>query len=86
MTDLELLARIDERTKATHDLVEKQEAHLSKINGTVAEHNRQLATIESTCKERHAPPSKGKVWGMGSVLVTILAAIIFALAEMVKGK
>ena len=42
-----LIGRIDERTRNTYTLVEKQEKHLSELNGSVRDHSVRLTALES---------------------------------------
>ncbi|KKL56249.1 hypothetical protein LCGC14_2247300 [marine sediment metagenome] len=43
-----LLGRIDERTRNTYNLVEKQEAHLKQISGTLVEHTTAIQRLDLT--------------------------------------
>ncbi len=46
----ELLIRVDERTRNTWTMVERQEGHLSKINGSISTHARQITANGTSIK------------------------------------
>ena len=75
----ELLGRLDERTRNTYTLMEKQEKHLDKLNGRLDDHSKRLTTVEVLQKERNKPSKKtigGYLTGATAIVVALWKAFI----------
>ena len=66
----ELLGRLDERTRNTYRLVEKQEKHLERINNKVEEH-----TIAIARQDERNRPSKKTLSGYGAMVAALVVAL-----------
>ncbi len=75
----ELLGRLDERTRNTYNLMEKQEQHLGKLNNTVAKHSVDINTIKTKQDERNKPSKKtigGYLTGATAIVVALWKAFV----------
>ncbi len=75
----ELLGRLDERTRNTYTLMEKQEKHLDKLNGRLDGYSMRLTTVEVLQKERGKPSKKtigGYLTGVTAIVVALWKAFV----------
>ena len=82
MTDQELLTRVDERTQNIYRLVEKQENHFEKLNGTIAAILERTQTLETKI-ESHNKWLTGITGGIVAVVLGIIATFT---ARLWQGK
>lgn len=89
----ELLVRLDEKTNNIYALNEKQERHLSEINGHLADHSKRLADTEGEIRrveqkvdertESHISKMSRKVkFGWVSGAIVLIATLVLTIGPL----